>query len=371
MANRLKIYACSGIGEATNSRVPFYKYWTDNTNTLNNTQAVNLLLTDINLLYSSAENLQLEDSEFIRCLNSIDLYVVCLDAAKKYAQHYTILEKAGRVIGTMLSQGQFDYESTDSLERDRHLDELIDWFEDAIQKNDQYVLASDEFLAWWQENVIALNKIGFSASEREKIQTALSNRISGIGDLDWHNNKELAEYLSNAGTYFLYTYFTDKQLNKLPYKNRVKFIKKRNDQLRIYEYCKKLYVGTFGKESAMQNIIRTGIQDRYKDTPENVCESIVNGKIVEEGTGSLSVTVILAIISAVLAVVLALIENICKAVAQSKTAEYASIDDAIIKDACPEKDDFEGFEAYYQKAKSWFPLIAIGAALFWLLKGNN
>lgn len=232
MSNRLKIYACSGIGD-TSRKVPTFDYWTDNTNCLTNTQAVNTIIAKINLNLSEVENLvYLKDKDIIARLNAIDLLVVCLDAAQSYAQHYTKLNKAGNVIGTMLSQGMFYSESLDNSERDSNLDELLDIFNSEMQKDGEYTVTSD-FAEWWQENVVSRNKIGLDKSQREAAQNALDTAsVSGIGELDWRDSKELSKYLSDGGSYFLYTYFTQAQLNALPTYNRRRFELKKVQQMK-------------------------------------------------------------------------------------------------------------------------------------------
>ena len=51
MAERLKIYACSGIGESAEPQQKMWDYWTDNTDCVSNTQAVNTLIALINRNY--------------------------------------------------------------------------------------------------------------------------------------------------------------------------------------------------------------------------------------------------------------------------------------------------------------------------------
>ena len=74
MANKLKIYACSGIG---NENVR-YTYWLDNTKTVSNTMAVNTLLALINR--NNIEILRLvtmTNEQKLANLNDIDVYVLC------------------------------------------------------------------------------------------------------------------------------------------------------------------------------------------------------------------------------------------------------------------------------------------------------
>ena len=55
MSEKLKIYACSGIGETDKKTSA---YWTDGTNSVSNTQAVNTLLAKINLAWAEYTNMR-------------------------------------------------------------------------------------------------------------------------------------------------------------------------------------------------------------------------------------------------------------------------------------------------------------------------
>lgn len=372
MANRLKIYACSGIGSTSKNT---YDYWTDNTNTINNTQAVNLLLSRINLLYSSVLYLEMSTAELLECLNAIDLYVVCLDAAEKYANHYTKLEKAGKVIGTMLSQGYFNSGSLDNKERDLRLDELIGLFEDAMDENGQCELATDEFLNWWSKDIIALNKIGLSKEDRTIVEDTLRSTPVSVGDADinWESIPDLNKYLSDASEYFLYTYFTDEQIEKLP---RV-FKAKRRTQNDIYRYCKQLYTDANGREEAMQNIIRGKIISRYGATPEQVCDDIVSGRRKDSPVGSLTAAEIITIISSIVVpIVIAVITAICEVVKKKNSDKYAAIDQAALDGGIPSQYDFDDSEFYLGSSSTkagfslggnftYIAIAAIAALIFW------
>ncbi len=379
MAERLKIYACSGIGDTPDSKVQMYDYWTDNTNTLNNTQAVNGLLADVNLLMAEAMYIQsLTDAEIVKRLNKIDVLVVCLDAAQNYAQHYTHLQKAGRVIGTMVAQGLFAYGSMDNQERDTHLDKLLAAFEEAMAVDELVGTPDKDFVTWFEANVTDRNKIGLSSEERVAMQSALTQAVSGIGELDWRNDAELSKYLSDAGTYFLYTFFTDAQIKKIPAKNRKKFEDKREAQRYTYNYCKGKFVAMYGSENEYKNVIRTGIVSQFGDQPEAVCEDVANGNYKTSGVGDLAVEIIVAIIAGVVSILTALITAICTAVAQSNAAKYASLDKQIVDSGVPNPDDFAGLSmensgstSLTAGASGMLPMLIVGGALlFALIKGK-
>lgn len=367
MPDRLKIYACSGIGDVSTQKAATYDYWLDNTNSLTNTQAVNTLLAKINLNIAEVENLELLKEDVIERLNAIDLFVVCLYVAQDYASHYTKLQKAGAVIGNMLLDGLFYSESLDNKERDANLDELIRLFDERFM-NDGEIKENAEFTKWWDENVVSRNRIGLSAEEREVVQQTLNNtQISGIGkELDWHDNKELSKYLSDGASYFLFTYFTQAQLNSLPNCNRRIISLKKTQQLRTYNYCKSLFVGIYGSEKEMKDIIRAGIIGRFKVTPEDVCLDIVNGKRSVKSVEGLAVSAIVTIVVTAISAVVTIITAICKAVANSKASQYAAIDEKAVKASTPNGEDFDGLLGNTQKtagSSGLLPFLILGGVV--------
>ena len=216
MANKLKIYACSGIGDAA-EQAPT-KYWTDDTNTLQNTQAVNSLLAQINLRWSEVTRLQISQQDKADTLCDMDVLLVSLDAAKRYAKDADKLKKAGAVIGTMIADGAFEFASMNMTERAEHLDGLIDQMNEAVFADDETKAGAD-WMAFWQQSIIARNKCGLNAAQQSVAQKALkkaAKQIRGIGAVDWNKyndgkwleNADLAELLTAGSDYFLYTYFT-------------------------------------------------------------------------------------------------------------------------------------------------------------------
>lgn len=360
MNRKLKIYACSGIGNG-NSR---YSYWLDNTQTVSNTQAVNSLLSMINLNYSEVQNLGLTTSEVVERLNQIDLYSVAIYYAQVYHELPDDLHRAGQVIGCLLDRGVFDYNSLSNEERDKHLDEVFEKVADVI--TDDTLKASSEFTKWWKRIVEDRNKVGLSVEEQNAINSVLSNGDKeAISGDDWRNNKDLAEYLDNASEYFLYTYFTDEQLKSL----RQVFRAKKMTQLKTYNYCKAMYVGVYGSETEMQNVIRAGIIRDFKETPEKVCAEIVAGTRKVKGVGDLAA--ILTAVATLLVAVVQCIIMICKAVAEIKVAKYqVDIDSAAA--ATPNEEDFNGIGDDDSTSSSVSKkVLLVAAAAAFLIFNNN
>lgn len=359
MADKLKIYACSGIGAAQAEKP--VAYWTDNTKTISNTQAVNSLLAMINGDYIKYSRLRgLTKANKIELLNEIDLLTVCLDAATRYSGNSEKLHNAGLIIGEMVQNNLFNYDSLNETQRDNNLDELID----AAHKlyDEEPKVTNAEFMNWWRKTVEQRDKVGLTEQQQITIEEA-AQQITGIGAADdaWMKNADLAEYLTKGGTYFLYCYFSPEQLAKLPQI----FKKKQKMQYATYNYCKALFVNVYGSEEAMQEIIRASIIDQFQATPEQVCADIVAGK--REAVG-IATEVIVAIIGAITTLIVGVITAVCTMVAQTNVAKYAAVDRQAVESSTPNEDDFNGLSLSGSGATSWLPLAAIGIGLLFLLK---
>lgn len=363
MAERLKIYACSGIGEAKSD----YIYWTDNTDTISNTQAVNTLLVRINSLYTRITYLHgISDKEKIQALNEIDMYCVMLDAAKRFKNDEKMLYHAGEVISVMDTDGAFDFDSLDNTERDQHLDGLLS--RAAEMYGDETIKSEDlAFMADWKDQIITRNKVGLSKEEQTASRKALkkaTKAINGIGAADpaWMDNEELSKYLTKAGTYFLYLYFTDAQLAKLPSIFKVK----RKDQQTIYNHCKRFFIDVYGSEEDMQEIIRNGIRQEFHDEPEKVCADVFSGK--RESIG-IATEIIVAIINAIVTLLGVLVTALCNMATQRDIAKYGSLKQETIDEGVPNGDDFKGLNFGSEtKKSSWVAIALAGAAALLLFK---
>lgn len=369
MADKLKIYACSGIGSTDGAK---YTYWTDNTNTVENTQAVNQLLVGINSIYTQITYLRnISKEEKISGLNQIDMLSVCLDAFKRYKDDEEKLLNAGKAISIMVVDGDFESELLDNDARDSHLDELLDKAKD-LYDEDGLQFADNEFEEYWR-GLMAYNRVGLSKDEQKitisTIKKAASNvKKIGAADDSWKDNDDISKYLNNAGRYFLYLYFTDAQIAKLP----DIFRKRRQYQERIYNYCKSYFVGLYGTEDDMREVIRMGIIKDTGDEPENICAAIASGK--QKGVGIVWTTqLILGLVMAGVALIVGIVQAICNAVYKSNTAKYAAMNNAIIEGGAPNESDCDGLNiggntAISQKNNNWLWIAAAGAAALLLLK---
>ena len=375
MSEKLKIYACSGIGEAAGQEQQVLRFWTDGTNTISNTQAVNGLLAKINLAHIQATRQQgLADAEKIDLLNDVDMLSVALEATKHFATDNEGLHRAGEVIAHMIQEGAFEYQETNTDKREEHLQELIDKFYAIHNDGEPLSNVSPDFMEWWKTNIEDRNKVGLNFGQQQNVRKALKKTVAGIGEIDpnWKENEDLANYLLNGATYFLYTYFTEEQLAKLP----AAFKTKRKGQLRIYNYCKALFVDQYGTEEDMQSIIRGGIIGELGTEPEQVCEDVILGKRKINGVGSITLATtmtigeLIKIITIIAGVLIAIVTAICECVYKSNAKKYQAIDQSVIDSSAPSDEELSALDRLKRtstSSMSWLPIAAIGlgALLFW------
>lgn len=377
MSNKLQIYACSGLN-GKDEQNGVYNYWLDNTKTVSNTQAANKLLALINLKYVQATYQRgLTPIQRAELLDEVDILTVCLYYANEYRSNADMLHHAGEVIGAMVDKGIFRMESVDSKQRDAHLDELLDKLA-ALMADD--LQAPEDFMQWWKREIEDAQVVGMSVAEQQQITSALATAkpVSGADAQTVFDDPDIGGYLSKAGTYFLYTYFTDAQLKKVPYRNRRIFQRKAISQNNLKSYCAAVFIQkAYGDAAYLDTLIRTGIIKDFGKEPEDVCEDISNGgkpqgtgSIVLAGTMTIAelVTIIVAAISAVVAIITA----ICQAAAQVKIAKYESINVQSQLENTPNADDFEGIETPNSSASdggllATNPSLLIGGAVLLLL----
>lgn len=378
MADKLKIYACSGIGDAEQQR-GYATFWTDGTDPIANTQAVNRLLAMINVRYAEYKHLhKLSVAQRIALLNDIDLLTVCLEAAKRFKDDNEKLRNAGLIIGAMQAAGDFDYDEQNEEKRSQHLETLIDKAVSDFESTVGLEEADPEFAAWWDAEIMPYNKVGLSEQAQDATKKALRKAAKGVGKADeaWKENEDISQYLTNAGEYFLYLYFTENELNSLP----KKFKQKRKYQEGIYNYCKAYFVPVYGTEADMQDIIYTGILQQFNDTPENICKTIAKSK--QEPVGSITVAAVLgaaeivAIITAAISAVVAIVKLICDTIYKSNVAKYAALNEAAVENGVPDPEDFDGLDINTNTSistsgngiKKYLPYILGGAVLLAILK---
>lgn len=355
MAQKLKIYACSGVGDVEEQTTG---YWLDDTKTLSNTQAVNNLLSMINLKMSELNSLTLSEKQRIDTYNSIDSIVVALRLAEKYQDNRRLI-LAGSVFTYYISTGYFVFNSTDDEERSKHLEELYNTIVRDIDCSTMYDV-SDEDMQWWYDEVVELNKVGLNPEQ----QAAIEDAISGIGATGGISG-DLNTYLSDAKSYFLYTFIPEGDIKNWP----AIIQQRRKKQLEIYDYCLPIYKELNGTEAAMQRIIRSSICNTFHLTPEAVLRRIKEGKAKDPykvaGVGDFGITEAVAtVIAAVISAVIAIITAVLQCVGQVYAAKYTVPEDAY--SGIPEDSDFDDFKGGNSNTLLW-----IGAAILGIILIGN
>ena len=168
-------------------------------------------------------------------------------------------------------------------------------------------------------------------------EVATDIKLSG-----WMRNETLRQYLGaskdgGCAEYFLYIFIPENDLAKY----NATIYRKRQGQLKTYDYVRELFVGHgYGTEDELLDIIRSGIYDTFGVTVEDVLLDIRTGK--REAIGSLSATVIAAIISAVVTVVLAVISGVIEYAKSVKVAKYTAPTMQELEDSAPASTDITG-----------------------------
>lgn len=361
--NKLNIYACSGIGD-----VKSYNYWTDNTNSISNTQAVNTLLVKINTAAVRATKLKgISDDERLVYLNQLDLFVICLSAAQEFADNPEMLRRAGAVIGDMLKTGEFQYMSLDNNSRDEHLDMLFERYSSMLSKTDESITDNPKFTEWWQKNVLDRNKVYLSEEQQHQVMQAA---VDGIGAAkDGWQNADIGKYLNNSAKYFLYTFLTDAQIKQLP----GVFKTKRSYQKRIYNYCVASFAGIWGSQKDMDEIISTGIESVFGKTPQEVCEDIVSTprKYNEYGVGALTeaaVSLINAGINAIVTIVCSILSYAASVNSATSHVTNQIPTNQDVYNGASSKSDYKDMDIPGGGLMSYIPYIGAAALLYYILK---
>lgn len=348
--SKLKIYMCSGVGDAKDS----YRYWLDGTDTVTNTRAVNTLLARINELCAELDYMQLTKEQQLAHFNDIDILVIALQFAKKYAHDTEALKRAGAAIQILIVNGNANFASLDDNERGRHLDDMYAAVDNYVSGTN-YTQATGDFYKWWLQTIIPNNRQGLTIEQQFKLAKSLANQ-KGVGDSREqfkHDYGDIGVYLYDAADYFFYLYIPDSKAKKLPYFLRKKIRK----QQEIYQYVKQVFTQLYGGEEDMQRIIRTRIIAQTGHTPEEAIDQLLGTR----GIG-LSETIIATIIIIAAAAALAIIGAIINAVANVLVAEYAVPEN--IEDGCPDESDWPDDNRKTNLLKYG----AIGLLLYYLFK---
>ena len=314
MSKGLEIYRLSGLPKMGSlNEVGRYAYWTNGTHEWDNTRAYNRLLSLVNLKMD--EIVYLKGQNVADLMNELDCYIVCLEALTIAGKNYDNLTRAGSIVNAMLTADMFKQTFTDDERRAKNLDSLILLFRDNYEKHLEYNFTLD-FDQWWV-GLIKDNINTFPEAVKNNFKCFFvegTKKIAGIGSTE--DKKNFAEYIRNAGDYFLYLFIGDTEIRKYNKTIQMRYRK----ELELYKYvcneCQGMY-----DEATVWTMIRNGVIRQYKMTPENKIKQLNE---VGSGKIGLAVEAILAIISAVASALATLLGVILEIVKVSLSYKYSA-----------------------------------------------
>ncbi len=190
-----------------------------------------------------------------------------------------------------------------------------------------------------------------------------------IENSGWERNATLRKYLGTSkdggcAEYFLYIFIPERELSKYNYT----IYKKREQQLKTFDYVKELFVGyNYGTEQDMMNIIRGGIEKTFGASVEVVLDEIRTGK--REGVGD-PITAIATIIAAVISLVTTIVAGIIDYCKNVKIAKLTAPSYQDVVDSAPAPDDM-GNKSKKTGSKGLLLAALAGAALWVFGKSSN
>lgn len=359
MDNRLQIYACSGV-----DRNPDTGFVTEGTNTATNTQAMNTMLSYMNLFATEIRCLKfLSDKEKTEKMNRLDMCSVAFYYARMYREDKEALHDVGLAISKLYSDGRFALKSTDAKEHEEHVDNLIVAIDDMVATGELTETENSAFWEWWQTEVLRGAKEGLDKKQQEALLAAEAN-AQKIGATVKDDYGDLNKYLYDGGTYFIYLYVPEERMTDLTYAMR----KKRRKQQEVYDYCRKCFTSIYGTEEAMQRVIRSGIVEDFGAQPEDVIKDILDGKREDKSIGELAASVIAAIIYAVASIIIALIGGLIDYGARVATVKYTVPND--VADGMADPEDWNGLRTN-GSSNSKIIVIGLAAVAAWFLLNDK
>lgn len=358
MDNRLQIYACSGVDGK-----PDTGFVTEGTNTATNTQAMNTMLSYMNLFATEIRCLKfLSDEEKTEKMNRLDMCSVAFYYARMYREDKEALHDVGVAISKLYADGRFALKSTDAKEHEEHVDNLIVAIDDMVEVGELTEPENSAFWDWWKTEVLRGAKEGLDKKQQEALLAAEAN-AQPVGATVKDDYGDLNKYLYDGGTYFIYLYVPEERMTDLTYAMR----KKRRKQQEVYDYCRKCFTSIYGTEEAMQRVIRSGIVEDFGAQPEEVVEDILNGTRKDQSIG-IAAEVIAAIITAVVSIVIALIGALIDYGSRVATIKYTVPND--VPDGMANPEDWEGLRTN-GSSNSKIILIGLAAVAAWFLLNDK
>lgn len=283
--NNLNIYKVSGLFKVGyTGRV---NYWTAGTTDMDNTIAMNYVLSELNLLNAEL-NVTEDKSAQVELMNQMDLYTVILEGLfiSKDSQVYDV-QTIGNVISSMVATNTFDCATENLTTRANNLDAIITQFIDKLNNIPDNLQTDADFDIWFAENITADNYNDVPEAVKENY-----NKVAKVGA----TVNDITTKTLEAAPAFLYLFMTDKQLNAC----NSTIQKRYNQEVKNWQWETKVLRG-YVNDTTLLNQYRSGIIMHYGKTPEKVIAELfaLNEK---QGGGKVG-EAIAAIISAVVAII--------------------------------------------------------------------
>lgn len=287
--NNLNIYKVSGVAKIGYTNKVYY--WLAGTNDLENTRAMNYVLSVLNLANTKL-SVVTDTNTRIELMNRIDLYTLILEGLLMAKQSDIItVQSVGNVISNMIVDNMFNSITDNLTTRTNNLDALIVEFNNRINNISDNLDTNIEFDEWFKLNII-------DEDYNDTPQDVIDNYISVMDKVGSSSGETLAQKLSDSGPGYLYMFMTDKQINAC---NDI--IKRRyNQEIKNWKWYTRISRGAYSEETIL-NLFDNGCTLEYKMTPEDKIQELFdyNEKNGGRKVGALAAGTIVAIIMAVVA----------------------------------------------------------------------
>ena len=287
--NNLNIYKVSGIAKVGYTDKVYY--WLAGTNDLENTRAMNYVLSVLNLANTKL-SVVTDTNTRIELMNRIDLYTLILDGLLMAKQSDIItVQSVGNVISNMIVDNMFNSITDNLTTRTNNLDALIVEFNNRINNISDNLDTNIEFDEWFKLNII-------DEDYNDTPQDVIDNYISVMDKVGSSSGETLAQKLSDSGPCYLYMFMTDKQINVC---NSI--IQRRyNQELKNWSWYTRICRQAYSKET-IRNLYENGCTLHYNMTPEDKIDELFAYNEQNGGVKIGNPLVITAIISAVVSIV--------------------------------------------------------------------
>lgn len=292
--NNLNIYKVSGLVKVGyTGRV---NYWTAGTTDMDNSIAMNYVLSELNLLNAEL-NVTEDKSAQIELMNQMDLYTVILEGLfiAKSSQVYEV-QTIGNVISSMVATNTFNCATGDLTTRANNLDAIITQFVNKLNNIPDNLQTDADFDIWFAENITADNYNSVPEAVKENYA-----KVAKVGA----TVNDITNKTIEAAPAFLYLFMTDKQLSAC--NNTIK--KRYNQEVKNWQWETKVLRG-YVNDTTLLNQYRSGIIMHYGKTPEKVIDELFalnekqgGGKVGEPMSAIAIITMVATILSILISLV--------------------------------------------------------------------